>query len=173
MNITVVQVVYVTALFPYVVLVILFVRGVSLPNSSDGILFYLTPDFSRLADAKVWQYCSKSSWFNARFIWVCTTRFQWTKASSVLFCPAIGSVYGIITISASVGQINSAVYRDCLKVLICLYMLVYFLLVYWVYRYVCMLCFYRSLLILHFVLYLYFVFLLLPIWRRPILNLKK
>jgi len=28
-----------------------------------------------------------------------------------------------------------------------------------------MLCFYRSLLILHFVCYLYFVFLLLPTWR--------
>ena len=47
------QVVYITALFPYVVLVILFVRGVSLPHASDGILFYLKPDFNRLIDAKV------------------------------------------------------------------------------------------------------------------------
>ena len=61
-----------------------------------------------------------------------------------------------------------SLHRDCLKVLICLCRLVNFLLVYWVYRYVCMLCFYCSLLILHFVFYLYFdVFLLLPmlIWR--------
>jgi len=51
------QVVYITALFPYAVLIILFIRGVSLPNSSDGIIFYLKPDFSRLIDAKVGQDC--------------------------------------------------------------------------------------------------------------------
>lgn len=47
------QVVYFTATFPYVMLIVLLIRGVSLPGASQGILFYLYPDISRLGDPQV------------------------------------------------------------------------------------------------------------------------
>lgn len=46
--------VYVTAIFPYVVITALFIRGVTLPGASLGIRFYLMPDFGKLAEAQVW-----------------------------------------------------------------------------------------------------------------------
>lgn len=49
------QAVYFTALFPYVVLTILLCRAATLEGAYKGVLFYVTPDFDRLATAKVSQ----------------------------------------------------------------------------------------------------------------------
>ncbi|XP_055691980.1 sodium-dependent nutrient amino acid transporter 1-like [Lutzomyia longipalpis] len=45
---------YVLAIFPYIVLGILLVRAVTLPGSTDGILFFITPQWEQLLEPKVW-----------------------------------------------------------------------------------------------------------------------
>lgn len=47
------QVVYFTATFPYLILLMLLVRGVTLPGAWKGIQFYLTPQFHHLLSSKV------------------------------------------------------------------------------------------------------------------------
>ena len=47
------QVVYFTALFPYALLTALLIRGATLDGAADGIYYYLTPQWDRLADSTV------------------------------------------------------------------------------------------------------------------------
>lgn len=50
------QVVWVTATFPYLVLLVLLIRGATLPGAWRGVVFYLKPDWEKLLSTTV-------SWF--------------------------------------------------------------------------------------------------------------
>nr|XP_027214954.1 sodium-dependent proline transporter-like [Penaeus vannamei] len=48
------KVMWLTAIFPFVMLFSLLIRGVTLPGAVDGIYFYIYPEFNRLKEMKVW-----------------------------------------------------------------------------------------------------------------------
>ncbi|CAF4977823.1 unnamed protein product, partial [Rotaria sp. Silwood1] len=57
------KIVYFTSVFPYVILLILGIRGWMLPGMSNGIYFYMKPDVSRLRETRVWNDAANQIFF--------------------------------------------------------------------------------------------------------------
>ena len=58
------KVAYFTAIFPYVVMLIMLVRGLTLEGASDGLYFFFNPQWEKLADLKVWYAAVTQSFFS-------------------------------------------------------------------------------------------------------------
>ena len=43
-----------TATSPYILMLILLIRGVTLPGAAEGVKFYLIPKWDKLLEAEVW-----------------------------------------------------------------------------------------------------------------------
>ncbi|KAK7925808.1 hypothetical protein WMY93_008118 [Mugilogobius chulae] len=80
---------YFTATFPYAMLLVLLIRGVTLPGAVDGIIYYLYPDISRLSDPQVWM----------------------DAGTQVFFSYAIG--LGFLTSLGSYNTFKNDCYKDC------------------------------------------------------------
>uniref|UniRef100_A0A8C9F2M5 Transporter n=1 Tax=Pavo cristatus TaxID=9049 RepID=A0A8C9F2M5_PAVCR len=88
------KVVYITATFPYLVLLVLLIRGATLPGSLDGVRFYLSSDWSKLLSAQVWS----------------------DAASQIFYSLGIG--FGGLLSMASYNEFDNNVVRDTLVIAI-------------------------------------------------------
>ncbi|XP_051266901.1 sodium- and chloride-dependent GABA transporter 3-like [Dicentrarchus labrax] len=83
------KVAYFTALFPYLILLILLIRGLTLPGAWDGIYYYLYPDLNRLTNLEVW-----------------------IEAGSQIFF-SYSVTEGTLNVLGSYNEYNNNCYKDC------------------------------------------------------------
>uniref|UniRef100_A0A8C8A2G1 Transporter n=1 Tax=Oryzias sinensis TaxID=183150 RepID=A0A8C8A2G1_9TELE len=84
------KVVWITATMPYLVLTVLLLRGVTLPGAIDGIKAYLSVDFLRLCDAKVW------------------------IEAATQICFSLGVGFGVLIAFSSYNKFSNNCYRDAI-----------------------------------------------------------
>ena len=69
------KVVYFTATFPYIILIVLLIRGVTLDGAKNGLETFITPDWERLKDVKVWKDAATQMFFTLSLAFGALTAF--------------------------------------------------------------------------------------------------
>ncbi|KAK0134386.1 Sodium- and chloride-dependent GABA transporter 2 [Merluccius polli] len=110
------KVVYFTAVFPYVMLLVLLIRGVTLPGAWEGIKYYLYPDLKHLAGFEV-EHCMETMCIAQCLIcFLGTIQYDcydkvWVEAGSQIFL-SYSLASGTLIVLGSYNEYNNNCYKD-------------------------------------------------------------
>ena len=79
---------YVLAIFPYIIILVLLVRALTLPGSLDGIKFFFTPQWDKILEPSVWYAATTQVFFS------------------------LNTYFGSIVSYASYNKFDHNIYRD-------------------------------------------------------------
>ncbi|XP_063439423.1 sodium-dependent neutral amino acid transporter B(0)AT1-like isoform X2 [Mytilus trossulus] len=127
-NVTIVnkecQVVYFTATFPYVVLVIFFFRGITLHGYQSGLEHLFIPEWKKLADPQVWLDAATQIFYSFGLAFGCLIALASynpvrsnfvTEAFFVTIADFFTSIFTATVVFCVLGFKATATYEECLR----------------------------------------------------------
>lgn len=118
------KVVYVTATFPYIVLVIFFFRGITLKGMSDGLIHLFTPKWHTILDPVVWLEAGTQIFFSLGLAFGGLIAFSsynpvdnncYRDAIMVSMTNCLTSMFAGIVVFSIIGFKATMVYEKCLS----------------------------------------------------------
>uniref|UniRef100_A0A8D8MEV7 Transporter n=1 Tax=Cacopsylla melanoneura TaxID=428564 RepID=A0A8D8MEV7_9HEMI len=117
-------VVYITSMFPYVVLIIFFIRGITLPGMSHGLSHLFTPKWYMLKEPRVWLEAGTQIFFSLGLAFGGLIAYSsynpvdnncYRDAFIVSLTNCCTSMFAAIVIFAIIGFKATSTYENCLK----------------------------------------------------------
>ncbi|NXX79231.1 S6A18 protein, partial [Urocolius indicus] len=115
--------IYVTALFPYVVLTIFLIHGLTLPGATDGLTYLFTPNLNALKNPRIWLDAATQIFFSLSLAvggLIAFSSYNPSKndcekdAVTVAIVNSLTSLYASIPIFSVLGFKAMTGYWDCL-----------------------------------------------------------
>lgn len=109
---SILQAVYFTSLFPYVVLTIFFIRGITLEGAGAGLMHMYTPKVSKLFEPQVWLDAATQVFYSFGLAFGSLIAFGSYNTPKnncvrdvllVSFCNAFTAIYASVVIFAILG----------------------------------------------------------------------
>lgn len=119
------KVVYFTSLFPYAVLTIFFIRGITLPGAGAGLAHMYTPKLEKLLEPRVWLEAATQVFYSFGLAFGSLIAFGSYNAPKnncvrdvllVSFCNAATAIYASVVIFAILGYKATMNVERCLVV---------------------------------------------------------
>uniref|UniRef100_A0A8C3TD07 Transporter n=1 Tax=Chelydra serpentina TaxID=8475 RepID=A0A8C3TD07_CHESE len=106
--------IYVTAIFPYLVLTIFLIRGLTLPGATEGLVYLFTPNLNILKNPRVWLDAATQIFFSLSLAFGGLISSNCQNQHLFVILVNMTSLYASIPIFSILGFKGTTGYWDCL-----------------------------------------------------------